>query len=152
MIAFALGAILLLGWIPAHADEPVTPTNFPPCTVMVLPEVGQVCVYRDIEDWKRVLVADAELTRYRGETNLCREAKQVLEHQVSLLEHEKAVLIVTNKDIDDENARLTKELIALDKKYQEERVKPSFGPPVPWVVAGLASSILAGVLISSALN
>lgn len=138
---------------PARADGPEVyqPQVVPACKVHKTPE-GEVCGYLDIEDWKRVLVVDAEVVsaRIQLKNELAKLAAMTtqlteLHGQVDIYASSQALLV-------QRNSALTTQLLALDWKYQQERVKPRWGSPVAWTLAAVTTSILAGVVIADLLN
>jgi hypothetical protein len=68
-----------------------------------------------------------------------------LKKQVEIYANSQSIVVQRNSD-------LTKQLLDLDLKYQQERVRPSWGSPLAWTIAGVSTSILAGVLIAGVLN
>lgn len=117
-----------------------------------MPGVGTVCGYLDIEDWKAVLKADAELVHLREVAKKEVERAANLALQVNSLQSQVATYASSQALLVARTDKLTKDLIALDKKYQDERVKPTWGSPVAWTIAAVSTSILAGVLINSAMD
>lgn len=147
-IAFVLGTIFLpaLAW----SDEPYEPRIVPQCKVYVTQKGIQVCGYSTVEDWKLVLDADSELFALRETLKKKDESLGNLNLQITNLEgqvtaHTKAVDALTAR-----NAALTQQLIDLDEKYQQELVKPQWGDPLAWGIAGVSLSVLAGFLLAQA--
>jgi len=135
----------------AHADE-YTPFIIPPCTMYTVAGVGPVCGFADIEDWKRILRADAELVTAREQlkNHEAREANLIM--QVRFLHDQVDLYAEQQKSLLAQTVKLTDDLIALDKKYQEERVKPRWGGIVAWTAAAVSTSLLVGVLVHAAVN
>lgn len=140
----------LLGAIPAWADD-YEPKTFPNCHIYLV-NGKTVCGYADINDWKLVLKSDAELVFLRNKVRFMEEYQSNLEAQLRSsgrqleLASQQAILLAGETD------RLTEELVALDKKYQDERVKPRWGSWLAWSVAGVSTAALAGILLFSAAN
>ena len=139
LTAFALGTT------PAFAD-PVEPKIIPKCSL-----AGDLCGYT-LGEWKLVLKADAELfhLRERLKKELVRSSQLsvqniALQGQVTAYKSNQDVLGQRNKE-------LTEQLIELDRKYQNERVKPRWGDPLAWTAAGIATSLLAGFFIKDLLD
>lgn len=147
-IAFVLGVTS----IPARADDVYQPKNFPTCKVYKVVGIGEVCGFLDIEDWKKVLAADAELVHAREK--LKNEESKVLNlaELNKLLHVEVDAYAASQKLLVERNSKLTQDLIDLDKKYQGERVKPRFGSPVAWTIAGVSAAILVGFVSKSLLD
>lgn len=142
-IAFVLGTTS-----PILADTDVyEPKVVPACTKFTVPGVGIVCGYRDVEDWKKVLEADAELVLQRERAKKEGERAEALDLQVKSLQEQVDVYARTQVMLVERTDKLTLDLIELDKKYQDERVKPTWGSPIAWTLAAVSTSILAGVLI-----
>lgn len=111
-------------------------------------EGGTVCGYDDVEDWKLVLRSDAELVMLRGKVRVLEESETNLTLQVESLQEQVNLSQQQSAILSSENIRLTKELIALDKKYQEERVKPAWGSTLSWSIAGISTAALLGAIIT----
>ena len=148
-IAFALGVTS----IPAFADDtaPYQPQVVPPCKVYKT-TVGDVCGYLNIEDWKLVLKADAELVHLKIQLRNDGERAALLVLQLAELRKQVETYANSQSILVQRNSDLTKQLLDLDLKYQQERVRPSWGSPLAWTIAGVSTSILAGVLIAGVLN
>lgn len=115
----------------------------PPCTRYVLLAGGEVCGYRDLEDWRTVARADAELVACRAAEEPEAKRADLLASQAAdlrlALEAERRAGEIQEAD----RTRLRDELIALDRKYQAERVKPRVGGRLGWVVAaGLGTGLV----------
>jgi hypothetical protein len=111
-----------------------------------------VCGYLNIEDWKLVLKADAELVHARVQLRNEGERIALLTLQLSELKGQVATYANSQSILVQRNGELTKQLLDLDLKYQQERVKPTWGSPLAWTIAGVSTSILAGVLIAGLVN
>lgn len=118
----------------------------------IIPGVGTVCGYTDIDDWKTILKVDAELVSNR--TLLAKEKERTanLTLQVKTLEGQVGTCEDNQRVLVERSSKLTTDLIALDKKYQNERVKPRWGSPLAWTIAGVSTSILAGIFLKSVLD
>lgn len=137
---------------PAAADEPVRPANFPNCTKYQIAVGGLVCGYENIEDWKLVLRADAELTHVREQLKN-EEVKDALLHvQLEQAVKEAAARSGAESILKTQNEKLTNDLIALDEKYQKERVKTVWGSPIAWGLAAVSTALLAGFVIHDVIN
>lgn len=111
-----------------------------------------VCGYENLEDWKVVLVVDAELTTARNQLKNERERIEDLVRQRELLTGQIEKYADTQLVLTRRNEKLTQDLIALDKKYQDERVKPRWGSPVAWTIAAVSTAVLAGFVINAAID
>lgn len=136
----------------ARADDVYQPKNFLPCKVYRLADGRDVCGFLDIGDWKKVLGADAELEHVRNQLKNEQARSAALAEQKSLMLGELSAFSSSQATLVAHSEKLTRDLIALDKKYQTERVKPRFGSPVAWTIAAVSTAILAGFVISSALD
>ena len=47
--------------------------------------------------------------------------------------------------------KLTGDFIALDKKYQDERVKPRIGSPVAWSITAAVAALAGGYILKDRL-
>jgi hypothetical protein len=143
-IAFAIGATSA-----AQADEPkYVPRLVPPCKIYVVPKVGEVCGYADIEDWKTVLRIDAELVHSRTFLEQAKRHAENLASQIQTLQGQVHAYGESIKILTERNAKLTADLIALDRKYQDERVTPRWGSPVAWAIAAVSTAVLGGFLLA----
>lgn len=131
-----------------QADEAYVPRIVPQCTVYKTKLDLQVCGYSDVSDWKLVLEADSELFSLRERLKKKDEQLQNLTLQVTNLEGQVTAYVKSVDALKERNAALTKQLIDLDKDYQQERVKPRWGDPLAWGIAGVSLSVLAGVLLA----
>jgi len=136
---------------PALADPVYQPQTLPACKVYKT-AAGDVCGYLDIEDWKLVLGSDAELVHSRIQLKIDADLTATMNLQLTELKGQVSTYAGSQSILVQRNSDLTKQLLDLDLKYQQERVKPTWGSPVAWTIAGVSTSILAGVLIASLLN
>lgn len=136
---------------PALADDVYQPKVIPACKVYKT-TAGDVCGYLNIEDWKTVLRVDAEVVHLREQLRIEAERNAALTIQLTELKGQIATYANSQSILVQRNTDLTNQLLDLDLKYQKERAKPSWGSPIAWTIAGVSTSLLAGVLIASALN
>ncbi len=106
-----------------------------------------VCGYDNIDDWKKVLVVDLEVGHERDQLKNEQERSANLLQQKDLLQSEVDHYSSSQKILVEHENKLTQDLIDLDKKYQDERVKPRWGSPIAWTLAAVSTSILAGFVI-----
>jgi len=146
MCVLLIGCVL--GTVPTVAradDPPYEPVIVPKCTLY---RVGDkdVCGY-SFEEWKLVLLADAELVSTRKLLAKEKEKNSSLFLQVGDLKNVidvysgSQVLLITN------NNKLTQDIIDLDKKYQDERVKPRLGSPLAWTITAAIGAMFGGYLL-----
>lgn len=133
---------------PALADDVYEPQVVPACTKYTVPGVGTICGYANVEDWKAVLEVDAELVLRREQAKKEAARADALDLQVKSLQAQVQTYARTQVMLVERTEKLTVDLIALDKKYQNERVRPSWGSPVAWTLAAVTTSLLAGMLLS----
>lgn len=150
-IAFVLGATSRPTLAdPAAPGEPYRTQIIPTCERYVLLAGGEVCGYRDLEQWKALARADAELVLCRATEPQVLAAVDALSAEAaalkSALDHESRALGIALAD----RTRLREELLAKDKELQDERVKPRIGGSrVPWVIAaGLAVALGTTVTVA----
>jgi hypothetical protein len=136
---------------PALAEDVYTPKAVPSCKVYKT-TAGDVCGFLNIEDWKTILKVDAELVHLREKLRIEEARSASLTLQLTELRGQVATYANSQSILVQRSSELTKQLLDLDLKYQQERVKPSWGSPLAWTIAGVSTSILAGVLISNVLN
>lgn len=113
-----------------------------------MPGVGTICGYVNVEDWKAVLEADAELVLRREQAKKEAARADAMDLQVRSLQAQVQTYARTQVVLVKRTEKLTVDLVALDKKYQNERVRPAWGSPVAWTLAAVTTSLLAGMLIS----
>ncbi len=118
----------------------------------MVPGIGTICGYVNIDDWKAVLEVDAELIHQRVVAKKEGERAANLALQVTSLQDQVATYAKSQALLVARTDKLSSDLIALDKKYQLERVKPMWGSPVAWTVAAISTSLLAGMLVARALD
>lgn len=133
-------------------DPPYRPRIVPQCTKYKLKDGTEICGYENVEDWKKVLEADAELVLLRETAAKKGDDANNLAQQVLTLRGQVDACTDNVKILVTRNEKVTNQLIDLDKKYQDERVKPQWGSWVSWGLAAVSTSILAGVLIKSTLD
>ncbi|MBW2691046.1 MAG: hypothetical protein JRE57_00250 [Deltaproteobacteria bacterium] len=147
----ALSIALVLGATPAFAEPKYEAKIIPKCTVYKTVGSGEICGYT-LDEWKGVLVVDAEfvVTKSKLKKELARSA--ILALQVDLVSGQLEVYASSQKALVAQTDKLTKDLIDLDKKYQDERVKPRWGSPVAWSLAAVSTAVLAGFLVRPLLD
>ncbi len=120
------------------------PKVVPRCLVYKTKSGKEVCGYDDIEKVRALYAADTELVDFR-------KTKPLIDLQLRL-KTEQVVDLVVAVDAatrsgavwEGRSMELSKQLIALDLKYQKERVKPRWGTGLSWGVAGTAVAVLLG--------
>lgn len=137
--------------LPQASAQPVTPENFPPCKTYVLADKTTVCGYSNVEDWKKVLKADAELTAKKKMLDL--EVKHVADLLVQVFNYEGQVkaLQSTIQIQKDQVNKLITDLLKTDQLYQQERIKPRWGSAIAWTTAAVAAAVLTGFVLKDAL-
>jgi len=113
---------------------------------------GDVCGFLDIEDWKSVLRIDAEVVHLRERLRSEGERAELLSVQISEMKKQIVVHLDSQAVLIRRNDDLTKRLIDLDLKYQKEAARSPVGSVLPWAIAGASVSVLAGVLLATALR
>lgn len=136
----------------AKAEPAYLPRIVPICHIYTLPSGDEVCGYADVDEWKEVLEADAELVALRAILIEEKDRARILSEQKLLLEEKIKLHLHTNDLLSKRKIALTDELIKLDEKYQNERVKPRWGSPLAWGIASVSTAVLAGFLINSLLD
>ena len=133
----------------ARADEPYEPKVIPKCSVYKVGGVD-ICGFT-FEEWKKVLEADAELIHVRTELKNEERRSASLALQVETLQDQVDVYAKSQVLLVEREAKLTKDLIECDRKYQNERVKPRLGSPVAWTITTVAVAAFGGYLLSAKL-
>lgn len=145
--------VFVLGATPAYADDPTPPPDVELVTdCEMIPHEGKDYCGLTLEQWKRILKTN---TGYISKTRLLRYERlktSSLENQKTALQISLEALADSQKVLTERVDKLTVELIATDKKYQQERVKPRLGDPLAWTVAAAAVSVLVGFVTYKALD
>lgn len=123
----------------------------PPCTVYVVRDVGPVCGYAELDDWKLVLGADSELFIGRQQLKLEHDRNSHLTLEIKSLEGQVAEYDHTQLMLMAQLNKVTNELVALDRKYQHARVGNGWSGSISWTLAGVSLSVLAGFILASQL-
>jgi hypothetical protein len=132
------------------ADGPVLapPHYITPCTLYQVSGTGEICGWKDVDDYKLVLAVD-DRAWFLGEELKEERAKSAdLVLEVANLKDQVGLLEKSQDLLDQRNKELTKQLLDVDQKYQNEAAKSRLGNPIAWIVAGTSLSVLAGVLLS----
>jgi len=140
-----LSIAFVLGGTPAFADG-YEPKIVPKCKL-----AGDFCGYT-LGEWKLVLKVDAELVSARVQLKLQDQKVTLLEEQKKDLLRQAEAISASNDLLIASNDKLRTDLIALDKKYQDERVRPRWGSPLAWTAAAVSTSVLAGFLVSELID
>lgn len=138
----------------ASYADPVEPAIVPQCRVYAVTGFGQVCGFLvatpdgaeapGMEQWRQVLRADAELVEKREQVRLLTEKSDLLLGQAQDLLAAFDAMKRAVGALENRNAELLRDLIAKDKLYQEERVKPRWGSPFAWTTAAALAAVLVG--------
>lgn len=149
-IKLLVGAILTLA-PKASFSQAYTPRIIPNCKVVQTQSDGTLCGYT-LEQVKTLYKADNELVELRA-------SHPLLEDKVLNLENINTNHIIKEKALDETIVRLdvyskdqTDKYLKCDKDLQYEKAKPAVGSYLAWAVAGLAASVLAGVLLARAVD
>lgn len=148
----ALWIVFALGPTPASADEPYEPKVIPPCRLYKTAQGIEVCGYVDLEDYKQVLRVDAELVHLRERLKIEQARTAELLELKGLCLTEVQAIAGSQAILRQHADRLQTQLIDLDKRYQDERVKLRWGSPIAWTIAAVSTAVLVGFVASSALN
>lgn len=142
----------VLGATPAFANPPPPRAkNLPECELVKTTDGREMCAYT-LEQWISVLKADALISHQYVIIGKLEEKVEVLTEQQIDFRKQIAALAANEQLLIDHNNKLTQDLIDLDKKYQYERVKPRWGSPLAWTLAGVSTAVLAGFVLHEALD
>ena len=144
-IASVLGMVPTVAW----ADDPPAyePVYMPKCDVYTLKSGAEICGFEASVWFGKVLTVDADLVHEKKQLKNEKARSAELAKQVAILQVNLSLHDETRKLLMERDALTTKQLIEVDKKYQEERVKPRCGNPLAWTAAAVATAILAGFVI-----
>lgn len=134
----------------ARADD--SPANYEPvfipkCDIYTLRGGAEVCGFEATVWFGQVLTVDAKLVHTLEQLKNESARSVELSSQVESLQGQLRLMGENNVKLKAYAAKQTDELIALDKKYQDERVKPRWGNPLAWTVAAVSTAVLAGFVI-----
>jgi hypothetical protein len=138
-----LSIVFALGATPVFADQ--GPQHLRKCELVEAKDGRDVCAYT-LEDWKHALKVDRLVTRQERVLELQKKKIEFLESQKSDFQAQLKALSDNERILIDHNNKLTNDLIKLDKKYQEERVKPRWGTTFSWGAAAAAVAVLGGYI------
>jgi hypothetical protein len=141
----------------ATADD-YTPKIIPKCEIYTVGGLD-ICGYRykglpdpADEDWNKVLAADAELVHLREELKNEERKSASLAQQVRLLAGQGKIYADSQKVLVKRVDEVTKDLIGMNLKYENERAKPRLGSPVAWTVAAVVTAVLIGFVVKDRLD
>ena len=144
----------VLGVTPAYADNDVEP-EVEVLTVNdceMIPYGGKDYCGLSIDEWRRVLKTNSALEHKNKLLYAEQQKSAILERQKLDLQRQLEISLKSQALLAEREGKLTKALIDLDKKYQDERVKPRWGNPVVWTVAAVSTAALVGFVAHEALN
>jgi hypothetical protein len=131
---------------PSFAEPLYTPKAIPNCKVVETKHDGTLCGYT-LEQVKAIYKADNELVELRA-------TKPLLESKILQLEAINLQHVAKEKALDEIVVRTdaygkaqTEKYLKCDKDLQYEKAKPAVGSYIAWTIAGVATSVLAGVLL-----
>jgi hypothetical protein len=146
LTTFALGAT------PAFSNPPPPRAkNIPECELVKTKDGREMCAYT-LEQWISVLKADSLISHHYVMIGKLEEKVTLLEGQKIDFQKQIRALTDNNKLLIQGNDKLRADFLALDKKYQYERVKPRWGSPVAWTVAAVSTAVLAGFVLKETLD
>jgi len=105
-----------------------------------------------LDDWKKVLATNAVLTNKTRLLHYEGIRSQELENQKTALQNSLEAMANSQKILADRVDKVTADLIATDKKYQNERVKPRLGSPLAWTITAAAVALTTGFVVKDALD
>lgn len=105
-----------------------------------------------LEEWKRVLKTNAAYTNKVKLLHYESLKTSSLENQKTALQLSLEAMADSQKVLTARVDKLTVDLIATDKKYQDERVKPRLGNPIAWTIAAASAALAAGIVVKTALD
>jgi hypothetical protein len=142
----------------ARADQ-YRPQVIPICTVYETKSGKEICGYEykgladpSDEDWNKVLAADSELVMVREGLKKEREMTSNLEGQVVLLRDQVKIIGDSQSLIIAERSRLSRDLLEMNRKYENCRAKPSIGSPIAWGLALIGFSLAGGMALSRVID
>lgn len=138
--------VFALGVTPAYADDLKLDFELVTDCEMV-PHRGKDLCGLTLPEWQRILKTNltlesrSKLLGYEQDKNKALyDQRDALRIQLKAAEDKEALLLADEK-------KLRKDIVALDKKYQYERVRPRWGNPIAWTIAAASSVALVGLLV-----
>lgn len=144
--------ICVLGETPAYADDSLDVEILTVLDCEIIPQNGEDLCGLDFAEWQRLLKTNAALASARRLLQYEQDRIKVLADQKVAMKKQIEAFVNSQEVMTMHIDKLTKDHIALDKKYQYEREKPRLGNYVGWTVAAVATVILGGVLIKDLLE
>lgn len=137
--------------INASADERYgyTPVFIPKCVVYEMDDGVEICGFEVSVWFEQVLTVDADLVHEKAQLKNERLRTFELAKQVENLQGQISVHVDSEKLLLDRSEKLTLQLIHKDKELQDERVKSSSNSLIPWTIAAVSVSVLAGFMIKT---
>ena len=105
-----------------------------------------------LEEWTQVLRAGAALTSKTRLLTYERLKTDSLENQKTALQKSLDALADSQKILTARVEKITDDLNELDRKYQNERVKPRLGNPIAWTITAVAVALATGIVVKTALD
>lgn len=144
-IAFVLGTVPTVAW----ADDPPAyePVYIPKCDIYTLRSGAEICGFEATVWFGKVLTVDAQLVHTVEQLKNEKARSAELSLQVEHLQEQHRLMGEINAKLKAYAVKEVEARIALDEKYQKERVKPRWGNPLAWTAAAVSAAILAGFVI-----
>ena len=105
-----------------------------------------------LEDWKTVLRVGVSLEATSVLLEREKTKVEALETQKTALQKSLAAMADSQKILVVRVDKLTDDHNELDKKYQNERVKPRLGNPLAWTITAAAVALVTGFIVKEALD
>ena len=147
--------IFALGATPAYADDNAESKEFKlvtECETIPLKDSKRDLCGVTLEEWTRILKTNLGYTS-RGRLLQYNQLKNdKLEVQKTALQKSLESMADSQKVLQERVGKVTKDLIAKDKKLQYEIAKPRWGNPVAWTIAAVATAVATTLLVREALD
>lgn len=145
--------VFVLGATPAYAEDVEPGVELvTDCEMIPLKDRAKDLCGVTLDEWKRILKTNAsyisktKLLQYeRLRTNLLEEQKSALQKSLDAMANSQRIL---TERVD----KLTVDHIELDRKYQNERVKPRLGNPIAWTISAAAVALATGLIVKDVLD
>ncbi len=145
--SIALLGLIFLAASSAHADPPVyRPAVIPECKVYTLKDGREVCGWLTEDEVKTAYRADAELVQCREQLDTHSERIESLNLQLGATTTALIAERRSTEVLKERNTELTADLIEMNRKYENERVKPRWGSPIAWTTAAILGAGLLGFI------
>lgn len=145
--------VFVLGATPAYAEDIDLGVELvTDCETIPLKDSKKDLCGVTLGEWKRILKTNAAYTSKTKLLQYERLKTSLLEQQKSALQKSLDVMADSQRILTKRVDKLTVDHIKLDRKYQNERVKPRLGNPIAWTISAVAVALATGLIVKDVLD